>query len=78
MFCSHPGIVFPGEFDAYDDADNVQTMSKVLEMKIPILMAYGMKDATCNYVGALLMDGLFPCDRPHEPNELSPDGTGEQ
>ncbi|CAK9101452.1 unnamed protein product [Durusdinium trenchii] len=49
--CGAGCIVFPGEFDAYDDADNVQTMSKVLEMKIPILMAYGMKDATCNYVG---------------------------
>lgn len=44
--------MFPKSFGANDTLDNVGMISKLLEMKIRVLMVYGMKDTTCNYEGA--------------------------
>lgn len=50
--CGAGCIMFPKSFGANDTLDNVGMISKLLEMKIHVLMVYGMKDTTCNYEGA--------------------------
>eukprot|EP00438_Fugacium_kawagutii_P008743 Skav206786 [mRNA] locus=scaffold1990:26503:29722:- [translate_table: standard] len=49
--CGAGCIMFPKSFGANDTLDNVGMISKLLELKIPVLMTYGMKDTTCNYEG---------------------------
>lgn len=49
--CGAGCITFPKSFDAGETVDNVATIAKLLELKIQVLMVYGMKDTTCNYEG---------------------------
>lgn len=49
--CGAGCIAFPKSFGTTDTLDNVGTLGRVLESKIPVLMVYGMTDMTCNYEG---------------------------
>ena len=57
--CGAGCITFPKSFDAGETLDNVATIAKLLELKIQVLMVYGMKDTTCNYEGRSLRPGIM-------------------
>mmetsp|Transcript_32306 Transcript_32306/g.77210 ORF Transcript_32306/g.77210 Transcript_32306/m.77210 type:complete len:487 (+) Transcript_32306:65-1525(+) len=49
--CSSGCITFPDTFDANHSSTALATLGKLLDLQIPVMFSYGMRDATCDFQG---------------------------